>query len=507
MNKENIYVKGLGNIEICPKNTTLINSTHVDKPIRVYEIWEECTIGDKTIDLFVIRKHTPWVDNDIINDKSLIKKILDYTQTPKNNIVKTFKINSEIAITEYHKDWYPLIIKSANNFYSKEYGDSLKTKFYNYFSDKTRADVFYKKVIDKHKKISDDLGVSFEDVAPNNIIVNNNFSNFKIIDISSLRKEKFNNKYSLTQIIYGDGANDLGFINSNILKKEWDSQLLKENPITFCISTFNNLPYLKIAIDSVRKNSYFKEAPFIIHAENCSDGTDEWLKENSKKYNLEYYIDKNDIPLGIGGGMNFCADRVKTEFIMFLHSDFYVTKNWDKSLLDLFDQFPDKKMWVNSHRIEPNMFGNSVNRPGTVIVEKDIFGAYYNDFQIDEFEEWAQEFIQMNDFQIPKGEGVSGLIRKKDWDEIGGNDPIFAPASWDDMDLFLRMLQKDFKFILTSKSLVWHFGARGSHRLEENNNQSSQRQKQAEQRNVKKWLDKWKSLPIFDEYGMIKGLQ
>tara|TARA_R110000744_G_scaffold211534_1_gene330636 strand:+ start:507 stop:1349 length:843 start_codon:yes stop_codon:yes gene_type:complete len=277
--------------------------------------------------------------------------------------------------------------------------------------------------------------------------------------------------------------------------------------ITFCISTYNNLPYLKIAIDSTRKNSYFKEAPFIIHAENCSDGTDEWLKENSKKYNLEYYIDKNDIPLGIGGGMNFCADRVKTKFIMFLHSDFYVTKNWDKSLLDVFDQFPDKKMWVNSHRIEPNMFGNSVDRPGTVIVEKDIFGAYYNDFQIDNFEEWAQEFIQMNDFQIPKGEGVSGLIRKKDWDEIGGNDPIFAPASWDDMDLFLRMLQKDFKFILTSKSLVWHFGARGSHRLEENNNQSSQRQREAEQKNVKKWLDKWKSLPIFDEYEMIKGLQ
>jgi hypothetical protein len=43
-----------------------------------------------------------------------------------------------------------------------------------------------------------------------------------------------------------------------------------------------------------------------------------------------YYIDKNDIPLGIGGGMNFCADKVKTEFIMFLHSDFYVTKDWDK---------------------------------------------------------------------------------------------------------------------------------------------------------------------------------
>ena len=75
--------------------------------------------------------------------------------------------------------------------------------------------------------------------------------------------------------------------------------------MTFCISTFNNLEYLKIAIDSVRKNSYYYDAPFIIHAENCEDGTDEWLKEHAEEYDLEYYIDKNDVPLGIGGGMNF----------------------------------------------------------------------------------------------------------------------------------------------------------------------------------------------------------
>jgi len=217
--------------------------------------------------------------------------------------------------------------------------------------------------------------------------------------------------------------------------------------LTFCISTFNNLPYLKIVIDSVRKNSFFKKAPFIIHAENCNDGTDEWLEKNSTKYNLEYYIDKNETPLGIGGGMNFCADKVKTEYIMFLHSDFYVTTNWDKSLLDVFDKYPNKKMWVCSHRVEPNMFGNVNSRPGTVILPKEEFGAYYNDFQNEEFNEWANEFTNLNDFEIPKGEGVSGLIRKIDWDEIGGNDSLFAPASWEDMDLFLRMLQKDYEFI------------------------------------------------------------
>ena len=275
--------------------------------------------------------------------------------------------------------------------------------------------------------------------------------------------------------------------------------------ITFCISTYNNLPYLKIAINSVRKNSYFKDAPFIIHAENCTDGTNEWLFENKNKYNLTLLIEPKNIEVrGIGGGMNVCADHVKTEYIMFLHSDFYVTKDWDLEALKIAQKYPDKKLWISSHRIEPNMFNDPNQRPGTLLVPPDSFGAYYNNFNQDVFEEWASEFKNINpNIEILKGEGVSGLIKKTDWDFIGGNDPLFAPASYDDMDLFLRMLNEGYEFILTSNSLVWHFGARGSHRLEENNGQTSQRQKESEQKNIKKWLAKWGKLPIFDQYGMI----
>jgi len=274
--------------------------------------------------------------------------------------------------------------------------------------------------------------------------------------------------------------------------------------ITFCISTYNNLPYLKLAIQSVRKNSYFKEAPFIIHAENCTDGTNEWLEKNKEKYNLTLIIEpNNEIVKGIGGGMNICAEHVSTKYIMFLHSDFYVTKDWDIELLKIHEQYPNEKLWVNSFRIEPNMF-NSPERPGTLLVSLDTFGAYHNDFNADEFEEYAEEFKSLNEgYEIPKGEGVSGLVLKSTWDEVGGNDSLFAPSSWDDMDLFLRMLQHNVRFVLPISSIVWHFGARGSHRLEENDGKTSQRQKESEEKNIKKWLEKWKVLPTFDQYGMI----
>ena len=278
------------------------------------------------------------------------------------------------------------------------------------------------------------------------------------------------------------------------------------SPMTFCISTYNNLKYLKIAVDSVRTNSYYAESPFIVHAENCNDGTDEWLINNSEKYELEFYIDKNKPALGIGGGMNFCADKVKTKYINFLHSDFYVTKNWDKALLDVHEKYPDEKLWVNSHRVEPKMFATTESRPGTVVVPQEVFGAYYDDFNTKTFDAWAEEFVDGNDFEIAKGEGVSGLIRKRDWDEIGGNDPLFAPASWEDMDLFLRMLQNGFRFILPTTSLIWHFGARGSHRLEENDGKTAERQLRAERDNQQKWVKKWGRLPKFDEVGFICGL-
>jgi GT2 family glycosyltransferase len=286
------------------------------------------------------------------------------------------------------------------------------------------------------------------------------------------------------------------------------------SPLTFCISTYNNLSYLKLAVESVRKNSYFKDAPFIIHAENCMDGTDEWLEEVKTQYNLEIYIDKNQTPIGIGGGMNFCANKVKTEFIMFLHSDFYVSKNWDLACLEQYQKENKDKLWISSLRFEPAMFPDHIHylngsKPqplDNIIIPKEYFGEYWYNFNKEIFDGYAEKFKELNDYTIFKGQGVSGLVSKKNWDMVGGNDPQFSPTSWEDKDLFLRMIQAGFSFTLTSKSVVYHFGARGSHRLEENEGKTSQRQIEAEQANAYKFIKKWGGLPKYNEHIMIIGI-
>tara|TARA_Y100000593_G_scaffold86627_1_gene165741 strand:- start:2135 stop:3019 length:885 start_codon:yes stop_codon:yes gene_type:complete len=279
-----------------------------------------------------------------------------------------------------------------------------------------------------------------------------------------------------------------------------------EHKLTTCISTYNNFDYLKLAVKSVRENSHFKDAPFVIHAENCTDGTNEWLEENKDKYNLEIYIEpNNEVVRGIGGGMDFVASKVKTEFINFIHSDFYVAKNWDIELLKVFDKYPDEPMMVFSHRVQPNIFNEKPGRPGTHIVPCNEFGEFHHNFDEEYFLQWCQEFSNINDFEIRKGEGVSGMIRKKDWDYIGGNDPLFAPASWEDMDLFLRMQLENYKIVLTSKSMVYHFGARGSHFPTDDFTTKSVRQRKAEHENRVKWIKKWGDEPVFDDLGFIKS--
>jgi GT2 family glycosyltransferase len=276
-----------------------------------------------------------------------------------------------------------------------------------------------------------------------------------------------------------------------------------DTPLTFCISTFNNLNYLKIAVDSVRKNSFFINAPFIIHAENCTDGTNEWLENNKELYNLTVIIEKNNVgPRGIGGGMNLCAENVSTEYIMFLHSDFYVTKDWDIECLKLSEKYD----WVDSLRFEPNIFNQQTGfRHVAIIVSIDVFNASYNDFRNKLFDDYANKFKELNpNIEYPKLHGVSGLIKKKLWDDLGGNDPIFAPSSWDDIDLFSRFRNRGHTYTTTSNSVVWHFGARGSHRLEENNNKTSERQILSEKKNIQNFQKKWGYLPTFDEYGMVE---
>ena len=275
--------------------------------------------------------------------------------------------------------------------------------------------------------------------------------------------------------------------------------------ITSVIPTYNNLPFLKLTVKSVRQNCYYNDMPIFIFAENCTDGTNEWLAENADEFGIEYYRETgNEEQRGIGGGIDLCVSKVKTEFVNILHSDFWVAPNQDIELLKLFDEFPNDRLIASSFRVQPNIFPNDPEyRPGTVFVPKDAFGAYDDDFESDSFDHWAQALMDDNDDRVRKAGGAGYFCRTEDHIHMGGNDPRFEPMYWEDKDLFMRMQMEGYKFIMTSKSVVWHFTSRTSRfpngMKELDNNKRPPYLVEWERRATQRFIEKWGRLPDEDE--------
>ena len=274
---------------------------------------------------------------------------------------------------------------------------------------------------------------------------------------------------------------------------------MNESKYTWIINTFRSLPYLKLAIESIRENAYYKNQPIIVYTENDTE-TRDWLAQQP---DIQYIYEENAVPVGIGGGVNKAIEHVKTEYFSLIHSDFYISRNYDKPLFDLVSS-TEKPLVAGAWRLEPNIFNNT-DRIGTVFSPvENGFGVYHHDFLKNEFLDWADEFVKTSnapDFR--KVEGVSYMMRTK---YFVPNDSRFAPSSFEDHMQSVLMQLKGYDFVVTGKALTWHFGARSSHFLGQHDKLTgtSDRQKVSEQKNYKTWLDLWNESPQYDEVGFIK---
>ena len=268
---------------------------------------------------------------------------------------------------------------------------------------------------------------------------------------------------------------------------------------TWIINSYKSLPYLKLAVESIRENAYYKNQPIIVYTENDTE-TRDWLLEQK---DIETIYEQNENPKGIGGGVNEAIKRVQTEFFSLIHSDMYISRHYDKPLYDIVSS-TDRKIVACAWRLEPNIFNNE-DRVGTMFAPVNGgFGVYHHDFLKEEFLYWADHFVQSpNPSGFRKVEGVSYMMRTKDFIN---NDARFAPTSYEDMMQNVLMQIKGYDFVVTSKALVWHFGARSSHFLGQHDKLvgTSDRQKLSEQKNFKTWLTLWGEPPSYDEVGFIK---
>jgi GT2 family glycosyltransferase len=187
-------------------------------------------------------------------------------------------------------------------------------------------------------------------------------------------------------------------------------------------------------------------------------------------------------------------------------------KDFDLALLQRLQKYPvEDRVIISNYRMQPNIFhnGKEPDRPGTIMVDPDTFGDTPENFKEDAFNLQADHFRkEYKDFSVPKAEGCSFLIRKRDWDYIGGNDLRFKPNGYDDMDLFLRMRNEEYKYETIGASVVFHFAGRGGNGFfGKGLGSRNQSNAEGESNSSRAFYEKWGGFPVFDEYGMVVGIK
>jgi len=251
--------------------------------------------------------------------------------------------------------------------------------------------------------------------------------------------------------------------------------------ISFIIPSYNNLKHLKNVFTSIQKHA--SEAEVVLLDDGSTDGTWEWIQQqNCIKYRSETRI-----------GHTILYDKgielATNEIVGILHADMILGPNYTQNLIKHLK--PGKV--VCATRIEPPL-----HPEGKEKIIKD-FGLDFNTLNIDAFEKFALE--AQNEFkdQTTKGMFAPWILYKKDFQAIGGHDPLFAPFPYEDSDIFQRWILTGYELIQSRDAFVYHLTCRG-HRWNEQVGKDDDYYKIVSQRAGRNYLRKWGSWIKNDEY-------
>ncbi|MFI5153661.1 MAG: glycosyltransferase family 2 protein [Chitinophagales bacterium] len=219
------------------------------------------------------------------------------------------------------------------------------------------------------------------------------------------------------------------------------------------IPAWNNLPYLKLCIESIRKNSRFQHQ-IIVHVNENKDNTLNWVKSAS---DLDYSFSENNI--GVCYALNAAATLAETDYIVYINDDMYACPDWDLHLFGEIKKIGHPYFFLSSTAIEPYGTGN----PCAIIKD---FGK-----DIDHFDEkkLLEEFsaLPMTDWQ--GATWPPNVVHKDIWNLVGGYSIEYSPGMYSDPDFSMKLWKMGVRlFKGLSASRFYHFGSRSARRVKKN---------------------------------------
>ena len=219
------------------------------------------------------------------------------------------------------------------------------------------------------------------------------------------------------------------------------------------IPTWNNLKFLQLCVESIRKNSTY-EHEILIHINDGSDGTLEWVKEQG----LSYTHSQSNV--GVCLALNQLRPLVTTHYILFKNDDMYVCPEWDQALYDEIQSLHHKMFFLSSTLIQPRKF----------FCKSVIAPANYGE-TVETFEE---ERLLKEYKTLPHGDWMGAtwppnIVHRDIWDLVGGYSVEYSPGMYSDPDFSAKLWKVGVRlFKGVDKSRVYHFEARSTHRIVKN---------------------------------------
>lgn len=230
----------------------------------------------------------------------------------------------------------------------------------------------------------------------------------------------------------------------------------------------NNLKYLKWSYDAIRKNQGNHTVQICVADDASTDGTWEWCQERMKN-DKHFSAILNDTGKRLGHTILY--DRLVNEVAehdvcMIYHADMYLCPGAldaiEKHMYTTIDagdngeRWKSKKTIVSLTRIEPPLHPDG---PEKILWDG---GVEPEEFKEAELLSNLSKFTQQD--KTTEGIFAPWAFWKSDFQEIGGHDPLYAPQSKEDSDIFNRFHLNGVKFIQTWEGFVYHMTCRGSRR-------------------------------------------
>ncbi len=215
------------------------------------------------------------------------------------------------------------------------------------------------------------------------------------------------------------------------------------------VPSWNNLKYLQLCIDGIRKHSSFTHQ-IIVHVNEGKDGTAAWLDEQP---DIDYTWSQTNI--GICYGLNIARTLAKADYICYLNDDMYTLPGWDQQLSDEIDRIGHPMFILSGTAIEPRDTGNNC------VMVKD-YGDNPDAFARDRLLAECSS-LSKADWQ---GSTWPPIVLHRDlWDLVGGLSIEFSPGMYSDPDLSMKLWAAGVRYFKgLGQSRVYHFGSKSTKR-------------------------------------------